>query len=492
MNNQNNVTQDDFQKKILERMKSLSPAKRALLEQKLKQKQAQKSPNSSLHSIPRRQNSQYAPISDVQKGIWYFEQLVSDETPYNEGSAFHLRGNLNVKALEEGIKKITQRHEILRTTFPLKNQQPIQLIASSVDWSLKIVDLKHLSSQTKMPQVEKLIEEEVKRPFDLTCDLLWRAILFDLAENEYVLLFVRHHIIYDGFSGVVFYRELKEIYHSLLNNRQPQLPQLPIQYGDFTAWQQQQKKEESYLLKLNYWQEKLKDAPILKLPTDYPRPYLQTFTGKVLTREFSEDLLVKLKTLSYDSQSTLFMVLFSAFTVLLYQYSGQDDICVGTPYANRQRAEIQNLIGFFVATLVLRVNLSNALTFIDLLEQVKKTTLEAYNNPEIPYEELAQILKVKRNPSYSPWFQVLFILQNTSLTFLELENIKVEHLPVKFNNSKFDLLFSFREVSGKLKLICQYNNKLFKENTVSQMLESFQLLLEKIADNPEMPIFADN
>ncbi|EDN66577.1 non-ribosomal peptide synthetase [Beggiatoa sp. PS] len=333
------------------------------------------------------------------------------------------------------MTELIQRHEILRTTFSTKDGIPFQVIAPKIPRvTLPIIDLHSSSENIQQNEVQRTIIEENQRSFDLINGPLLRLTLVRLSDIEtksgtlvpnYVFLLSIHHIIIDGWSMGIFIRELTTLYQAFSQNQPSPLPPLPIQYVDFAHWQRQKLQGEVLEQQVNYWQQQLSGIPeLLELPTDHPRPPIQLFQGSIQYFEIKEELNQQLKQLSQQSGATLFMTLLTAFVTLLYRYTGQEDIVVGSPIANRHHRDIESLIGFFVNTLVLRACVAGNPHFLDLLEQVKQTSLDAYAHQDVPFEHLVEVLQPSRDLSYSPLFQVMFVLQNAPMAPLDCLNWK--------------------------------------------------------------------
>ncbi|WP_193196875.1 non-ribosomal peptide synthetase [Nostoc sp. MG11] len=431
--------------------------------------------------------TQKLPLSFAQEQIWLLNQLEPDNPFYNELIALRLHGYLNIVALEQSLNKIIARHETLRTNFRTINEQPVQVITESLTLTVPVVDL------TELPEREitlgQLATAEATRPFDLASSPLIRASVVKITEVEHVLLLTIHHIVFDGWSTGVLMRELASIYSAVCNNSSPQLPKLPIQYADFAIWQRQLWQTEILQTQLNYWKQKLKNAPtLLELPTDRPRPAVQSFRGARQYIELPIELSEALANFSRQERATLFMTLFTAFVTLLYRYTGSDDIVVGTPIANRDRLEIEGLIGFFVNTLVLRTDLSGNPSFQQLLSRVRQVTLEAYAHPDLPFEELVKALQPQRDLSHTPLFQVLFGFQNVPASGVELTGLTVSSLPTESATAKFDLTLVMQNTATGLVGMWEYNTDLFDAGTIERMAGHFVTLLEAIVTNPQQLI----
>lgn len=429
------------------------------------------------------------PLSFAQQRMWFLYQMEQQNSAYNEALTIRLTGRLNIDILEQTINAIIQRHESLRTTFPVVEGKPIQKIAPSLKIKLLVINLKDISQD----QIDKQIIEELQKPFDLTQSPLLRCTLFDLGYENYILVNVFHHIIIDGWSKGILFKELSKFYQAFLSNSTVDLPELPIQYADFAVWQRQWLQGEILENQLNYWKKQLTGAPpLLELPTDKPRPATANFRGHSISFQINSELTEKLKLLSQKSGVTLFMTLLAALNTLLFRYSGQDDILIGTPTANRNRQEIEPLIGFFVNTLVLRNSLEGNPTFSGLLQQARNVVLEAYANQDVPFEQVVDGLEIERSLSYNPLFQVMFALQNAPLNALELPNLKAQYLAVEQQRIKFDLSLVLEEIETEkgayLEGFWEYDSDLFTPERITRMVGHFQTLLKGIVANPQQTI----
>jgi amino acid adenylation domain-containing protein/non-ribosomal peptide synthase protein (TIGR01720 family) len=433
--------------------------------------------------------SEDLPLSFAQQRMWFIYQMDQQNSAYNEALTIRLTGRLNIDILEQTINAIIQRHESLRTTFPMVEGKPIQKIAPFLKIKLLVVNLKDIPQE----QIDKRIIEELQKPFDLTQAPLLRCTLFDLGYENYILVNVFHHIIIDGWSKGILFKELSEFYQAFLSNSTVDLPELTIQYADFAVWQRQWLQGEILENQLNYWKKQLTAAPLLlELPTDKPRPANPNFRGHSISFQINSELTEKLKLLSQKSGATLFMTLLAALNTLLFRYSGQDDILIGTPTANRNRQEIEPLIGFFVNTLVLRNSLEGNPAFSGLLQQARNVVLEAYANQDVPFEQVVDGLEIERSLSYNPLFQVMFALQNAPLNSLELPHLKAQYLAVKHQRIKFDLSLILEEIETEqgsyLEGFWEYDSDLFTVERITRMVGHFQTLLKGIVANPQQTV----
>jgi amino acid adenylation domain-containing protein len=474
----NNINRDAITKRIA----SLSPEQRALFELRLKEKELSLKKTTS---IPQRKASDTLSLSLVQERLWFLHQLQPDIPLYNESSVFEVTGHLNSLILEKSINEIIKRHEILRTSFQVIDGQPTPVILPSLKFTLATVNLQDWSETEQEELVKQTITEHSSQPFDLTREPLLRGTLIQLTPQENVILLTMHHIISDGWSWRVFYQELAALYQAFYNNSASPLPEIPIQYADFALWQKQSLDNKTYQSQLAYWKQKLNNLPpILTLPTDNPRPAIQSFRGARASLVLPDTLTNELRFLSQKEGVTLFMLLLAAFKTLLYRYTGEIDLVVGTPIANRNQIETENLLGCFVNTLVLRTDISGNLNFRELLGRIRETTLEAYAHQDLPFERLVQELQPERALSHTPLFQVMFVFQDAPLQALELPSLKLIPLIVDSGVAKFDLTLFLEDTKHGLMGALEYNTDLFQANTITRMLGHFQTLLEGIVANP--------
>ncbi|MEH2268243.1 MAG: amino acid adenylation domain-containing protein [Nostoc sp.] len=433
--------------------------------------------------------NEHPPLSFSQERLWFLYQFQPDSSTYNVSLAFRLQGLLNVSALEYSLNEIIQRHEALRTTFLASENKPVQVIASSLKLTLPVVDLQELPERERETQVLQLVNNEVQQPFDLEQGSLLRFSLVQLGENEYVLLLSVHHVVFDGWSEGVLWRELTALYTAFSTGKPSPLPELPIQYADFAVWQRQWLQGKVMDTQLDYWKQQLAGSPpLLELPTDRVRPPIQTSRGGIKYFQLDDHLTQKIKSLSEKSGATLFMTLLTGFVILLSRYSNQQDILVGSPIANRNRSEIESLIGFFVNILVLRTDVSGNPSFWELLQRVRQVALDAYSHQDVPFEKVVEVLQPERNLNYSPLFQVMFILQNTPPGKLELPGLSLTRLEIESSTAKYDLTLSITESEQGLSGSLEYNCDLFEQATITRMVGHFVTLLEGIVANPQQQI----
>ncbi|MBN3989152.1 MAG: amino acid adenylation domain-containing protein [Nostoc sp. NMS2] len=439
------------------------------------------------------------PASFAQQRLWFLDQLIPDNGIYNVPTVIRLTGSLKLAALEQTFNEIVSRHETLRTTFIVSDGQPLQAIAPSLTIPLSVLDLQQLADHEQEVKAKSIITAEIEHPFDLSSGPLLRVILLVLSETEHILLLNMHHIICDDWSMGVLIRELGTLYAAFAQNQPSPLLEVPLQYADFAHWQREWLQGEVLQTQLAYWREQLNGISILHLPTDKPRPAIQSYQGATQFLELPLKLIDALEKLSQQEGVTLFMTLVGAFQTLLYCYTHQEDIALGSPIANRNRSEIEGIIGFFVNSLVLRSNLSGNPTFRELLGRVREVTLEAYSHQDLPFEKLVEELHPERNLSHHPLFQVVFGFQNAPMSALELPGLVPSFMNIDLKKTRFDLELhlwkcseDFRSLWGGkceyyegLRGVIVYNTDLFDKATISRMVEHFKTLLSAIVVNPE-------
>ena len=431
----------------------------------------------------------FLPLSYSQQRLWFLEQLDPGSSSYNLFSAYQLKGDIDISALEQTFNEIVRRHEVLRTVFKSEDGSPKQVVLPNLTIKIPVVDLRARgSAEERWTEARRMFTEEAQRPFDLAAGPLLRITLLQLADHEHVLLRAMHHIVSDGWSAGVLFREVSEIYAALVDRRPPSLADLPIQYADYAKWQRQRFDGEQLESHLFYWKKQLANIATLQFPTDRPRQTLQAARGARRYFVFSERLSSELKHLSRRHGATPFMILLAAFQTLLHRYSGQTDIAIGSAVAGRSRNEFEALLGLFLNMLVLRLDLSGNPTFVETIARVREVCLEALSHQELPFEKLVEELHPERLLGRNPLFQVSFTYQNTPQVPLRLSRITVEDLEVETGIARFDLHLFMEEVGGHLKGYCDYDINLFDAGTIERMLGHFQTLLEGIVVNPEQPI----
>jgi amino acid adenylation domain-containing protein len=445
-----------------------------------------------LHPSPV-QEAVFFPASFGQQRFWFIDQLAPGRATYNMPSALRIRGELSVEVLERTLQELTRRHETLRTRFVAVGGQAQQVIEGEVKVELPVMDLTGIVEEEKREaEAMRQALEEAQLPFDLQQTPLFRAKLLRLGGLNHVLLFTMHHIISDAWSIGILVGEVSVLYSAFSAGRPSPLPELPIQYADYSVWQRECLESGMLEQQLAYWKQQMAGSNLLKLPTDRPRPATQSQKGATCNFVIAANLTQKLKQLAEQQGATLFMVLLAAFQALLSRYSGQHDIAVGTPIAGRSNSATEKLIGFFVNTLALRVDLSGAPSFTELLQRTKKVTLGAYAHQDVPFEKLVEVLSPERDLSGSPLFQVMFVMWNTPWSELELGEAKLQPLSIDRGTSRFDLTMILDVGAGQgeeeLRGSLEYSTDLFDAATITRMIDHYSILLRGIISDPQKPV----
>ncbi|MGZ7177564.1 amino acid adenylation domain-containing protein [Burkholderia gladioli] len=435
--------------------------------------------------IERQARDTALPLSFAQQRLWFLQQFDTSSAFYNMPSALRLSGRLDLVALERTLNEIVRRHEILRTRFVAIDGTALQQIDPASAFTLDVLDLSALDETEREAAIADLADQEARTPFDLGRDYPLRVRIARAADTEHVVLFTMHHIASDGWSVGVLVEEIVSIYSAYLEGRPSPLPELAIQYADFSAWQRRWLSGEVLERQVDYWLEQLDPPPaLLALPTDFPRPAVQRYRGSFVSFAVPADTLRGLHGLGRNHQATLFMTLAAAFYVLLSRYTGQHDLCVGTGIANRTRVEVEPLIGFFVNTLMLRASVDEREPFAALLERVRNTTLNAYAHQDVPFEHLVELLRPERHLSHAPLVQATIVLQNTPQGELKLPEITVRHFAAERSTSKFDLSLNLSEEGDRLLGMFEYNTDLFAAATIERIARHYTQLLEAIVTRP--------
>jgi amino acid adenylation domain-containing protein/non-ribosomal peptide synthase protein (TIGR01720 family)/FkbM family methyltransferase len=429
------------------------------------------------------------PLSFAQQRLWILDQLEPGSPAYNIPAVVQLTGPLHIAALAHSLTEIARRHAALRTTFVAEAGRPVQVIAPATPLPLPLVDLREFPATVRQTEALRLAAQEARRPFDLARGPLLRLCLLRLDEENHVALITMHHSISDGWSMGIFVREFATLYDAYASGKAAVLPELPIQYADFALWQRQWLQGATLEGHLAYWEQQLRGSPPrLELPTDRPRPAVQTYRGAVHSFTLPAPVSNALKALSRQEGATVFITLLAAWQTLLCRYTGQTDISVGSPIANRNRTELEGLIGFFANTLVLRTDLSGAPSFRELLRRVRAVTLEAHAHQDVPFEKLVEALEPERNLSHSPLFQVMFTLDEALLQKMEVAGLTPRLLDVHNGAAKFDLTLFMVEDGARLRGTLEYNTDLFEAATIQRMVGHFQTLLEGLVAAPDQCI----
>jgi amino acid adenylation domain-containing protein len=468
---------------LFKEIAGLSEEKRELLRRML-EREGIDIRRSVIVPVPRTTNR--FPLSFSQQRLWFLEQLEPGSPLYTIPVALRLTGELESELLHRALRALVARHEVLRTTFGEEGDQPVQIIHPGMEVPLETTDLRGLPRESRLPEAERQAAEFSLRPFDLAHGPLMRARLWRLGELEHYLLLALHHIVTDGWSTGVLLHEIKSSYASYLGGEEPELPRLPIQYADYAVWQRGFMAGSLLESELAYWKEQLAGCPgLLELVTDFPRPALQTYEGSLRTFEWPRELSEGIAAIARQENATVFMVLLALFDTLLYRLTGQSDIAVGTPIANRTRTETEALLGFFVNTLVLRADLSGNPTFRELLRRVREGTLGALAHQDLPFETLVEALKPERNLSVTPLFQVMFVLNNAPLESLELPGLVLAPVEMDTGTTKFDLILSMIERKEGIRGKLEFNTDLFRPSTVDRIVQLLRDCAESMVRDPD-------
>ncbi|MEO6502840.1 MAG: condensation domain-containing protein, partial [Jatrophihabitantaceae bacterium] len=434
---------------------------------------------------PRPASDAPLPLSFSQRQLWYLDQLSPGNPFYNNPSAFEFTGELDLAALRRAVSEVARRHESLRTVFGLVDGEPCQLVRPAAAVPMPLIDLADLPAPERLEQARQLTETDAQAPFDLAAGPLLRTSLLKLGEREYRWLVNVHHIVADGWSIGILVHEVGELYGAYLQGLPSPLPEPAVQYPDYALWQRERERDGS----LEHWKTRLADAPtLLALPTDRPRPATQRFRGERLYARADAETLAGLHAVGQAGDATLFMTLMATLSVLLWRYSGQDDLCVGTPFANRNHSDVEDLIGHFINTVVIRNQLAPEQPFRQLLAEVRNRVLEAYAHADQPFEQLVEALHPERHASYSPLFQVMLVLQNMPLGQLELPGLALRPLDTSTGAARFDLALEVTERDGELELLFEYDSDLFEPATIARMAAHYVRLLEQVSRSGRRPV----
>ncbi len=472
---------------LKERIAGMSLDRRALLEERLlraRRVQCQ------APTIPRRGPSELARLSFGQQQMWFLDQLTPGTCAYNIPDVMQLTGRLDIGALEEAFRSVIARHEVLHTHFGSVDGNPLPGVNDNWVFHIRVFDLTALQDSQRGPEATRIIQEQVRQPFNIAQDLMLRAVLVRLRQEYYYLLVLTHHIAWDVSSRAVLYRELSAIYRGLNSHNPATLSELPIQYSDFAAWQQQRLQGRIFEEQAAYWRRQLHNAAhVLDLPTDRPRPAAQTFHGAKHFFSLAASLTEAAKALSREQNATLFMTLLAAFVAFLNGFADQTDISVGSPMVGRNYSELEDLIGFFINTTVLRFQVLPTTTFRQLVEQARVVSLGAHAHPDLPFEKLVEITRPRRDPSRTALVQVNFRVQSAPAPRLELPDVAIEPMFefIDTGTSKFDLALELAP-DGKGDSFFEYNTDLFEPPTIARILGQFEHLLTELLDQPDSPL----
>jgi len=478
----------DTDTSVSRRIEGLSPAKRALLEQQLRARSAAKGAT----NIPRREGTGAAPASFGQELLWHLERSTPGMYAYNVARAIRLRGTLDTVALQKALDALVARHDALRTTFTADGGDVRQVVDASAPVTIETVDLRSIPAQDRARAVEHAIGERARRSFDIATEHQFRVTRIVVAEDESILLWVSHHVALDGWSATVMLRELAALYDAARTGKDAALPALPITFGDFAEWQRKWLSGERLDGLIGYWRERLAGAPeLLSLPTDFPRPSVQSFEGGQVSFVVPSTTVAQLKRVAQENDATLYMMILSAYITLLHRYSGQDDIVIGSPVAGRTRAETEGVVGYFANTLVHRNDLSGDPTFVELLGRVRKNALDAIEHQEVPLEKLVMELRSDRQTGHTPLFQCVLTMEDAPLAPIQLDGVSVESIELDSSYAgaaKFDLLLLAMEQPQGLRLLFQYRSDLFEPQSAERMIGHLRTLIDGIVADPKRPL----
>ncbi|HET9279980.1 MAG TPA: condensation domain-containing protein, partial [Flavitalea sp.] len=433
-----------------------------------------------------RDPGQQLPLSFSQERLWFIHQM-EGSVQYHIPAVLRLLGALNKRALEQALHHIVHRHEVLRTVFLEKDGHARQVIRDSKEWHLNVIDGSQYSNDDT--GFQKFVQQLIGEPFNLEQDYMVRAHLVQVNEEEHILVVVTHHIASDGWSTSIIVKEVIELYSAYSEGLDPILPDLPIQYADYAVWQRNFLQGEILNKKVDYWKQKLLGVTALQLPSDYKRPSVWSANGSSRGFSIEKHLSDQLVALSQGQGSTLYMTLLAAFNILLYKYSGQQDICIGSPIANRTQQEVENLIGFFINTLPLRTEVNGEASFTELLQQVRATTMEGYEHQDVPFEKIVEVVVKERDLSRNPLFQVMFALQNTPYTpQLRLRRIELSPIRLPQTTTKFDITFLLVETPQGIRGDMQFATDLYDERTIIRIMDHYKQLLLSIVASPDKKI----
>ena len=481
------MTSSRSEQDIQARLASLSDAQRALLERRLLE---QRAASAASARISRREVLSPVPLSYSQELLWLLSQLEGGGVAYNAPAAFRLHGPVDASALQQALDGLVARHEILRTTYDLVDDHPMQIIEPSGTVELRLLDLSGLPENERDSELQQFLHSESEHEFDLRVDRVLRPFLIRMGPDDHVFFNVMHHVATDGWSRAVLHQDLTELYDAALERREPRLSPLRIQYADYAVWHRTWLEVEVLDQQLGHWKDALRGSPSrLELPTDKPRPAVRRYVGDHTSRMLSPDLRQRLEEIARESGGTLFMVLLAAYATLLHRYSGEDDIVIGTPFAGRNRSELEGMIGYFINPLALRIDLSGAPSFEDLVARAKETTLAAFANADVPYEMVVRATTPERDLSQSPVFQVMMVLHNPDWERkrpkFEPSGVTATELVHEKGWAKFDLLLGMSQRPAGLNTTWEYSSELFDPSTAVRMGRHFEKLLESIAATPE-------
>ena len=473
---------------------TLSDSKKAILEQRLRAARvAVAASGQKVRTIPVSDTSGEArPLSFMQQQLWFLDRLVPASPAYNVFEAVRIKGRgLSVSALERSLGIIVQRHEGLRATYRIRGAEVVQFVSPAGQFRVAFDDLGKLEPLAREAEAQRLAREEAKRPYDLANDAMLRARLLRLAEDDHLLLVNVHHIAADGWSLGILYLELSSLYAAESGGQHHGLPELPIQFSDYAAWQRRALNDEKAQNQLAYWRKQLAGLPdIVQIPSDHPRPPQPTFAGALEWFTVATSTIERLKILAREENATLFMILAAAFKALLHRYTGQTDLVVGSTVAGRDHWETESVIGPFINALPLRTDLSGDPTFRALLGRVRTTLLDGYAHQDVPLELIVQQVKSRRSVRHLPLFQTMLIMQSVPTHGFNVPGFSSQRMEIDNGTAKFDLTLSMTETPAGLVTTCEYSTDLFEGETIRRWIGHFQALLRAVAEAPDTRISA--
>jgi hypothetical protein len=469
-----------------ERLASLTPEKKKLVEEALRRRR-----EAAASGIPRRAEPGPAPLSFPQQRIWFLHSWEPDAPTFNGVRAIRIRGALDLDAMRRAFQSVVERHESLRTVFVFEGAEPSQVVLERWSLELPLIDLTQLDAAEREDELARMLRSSSREPFDLGKDLMIRTSMFRLGADDHVLLVRMHHIAADAFSDAVLFGEVAETYAAARTGREARLPDLPIQYADFAVWQRERLQGPRLDELVEYWTQELAGAPtVLRLPTDRPRQKIQRHEGARHELALSQHLADGVRELARAGGATVYMVLLGAFATLLYRLTGTDDVVVGSPIASRTDVELTPMIGFFCNTIALRTRLDGNPTFSEVCARVRSTALGAYRNQELPFDRVVDSLRVPRDPSYNPLFQVNFRAQDGAWLPLQLPGAETSLIPVDIGFSRFDLALELHVELDRISGFFEYDLDLFDGPSVARFADDLEALLEQVVEEPDTPILA--
>jgi surfactin family lipopeptide synthetase A len=468
----------------------LTAEQRRMFEELMREEGIEVEQRQRIEPVERRGEGETWPLSFAQQRLWFLYQLDPGTASYNIPMALRLRGPLHFNALEAALSHLTFRHHSLRTRFVHSDGLPAQIIDAHLPRTLPLFDLSHVPATEREGAAMQLATDDANRPFELSVGPLFRFSLLRLSTDEYIILLCLHHIISDGWSVSILLRELSLLYDAFSEGRPAPLAELSIQYADYALWQREYLRGETLAAELSYWKEQLAGAaPLLDLPTDHTRPPVQSYRGASLRLRVKPELTLRLQSMSRAQGVTLFMSLLAVFRFLLWRYSGQEDVSIGTPMAGRNRAELESIVGFFINTLTLRTEVRGEESFRSLLSREREVCLGGYAHQDLPFEKLVEELQPERSLSHTPLFQVMFSLMNVPPGKIRLRGMEARALKVEHEATKFDLALSLAETNGELAGEMQYKRELYEATSIERMSAHYLRLLDAVLENPERPLW---